>query len=147
MNSETSKVNVPLLRKAIEWVESEGAKPLEERVWDQAFWSRNASEEVENIRGFLFEYGDTLGDDAREHHQRQLAIWEARADHCGTTMCVAGYVCDIASPEKVELKDVEATAAALLGLTRPEASRIFFNMSDDPAEIRWIAEEISGERL
>ena len=32
------QVNIPLLRKAVEWAEAEAAKPPELCEWEQGFW-------------------------------------------------------------------------------------------------------------
>jgi hypothetical protein len=34
-----SAVNIPLLRKAVEWAEAEAAKPVEQCQWYQGYWA------------------------------------------------------------------------------------------------------------
>lgn len=126
-------VNIPLLRKAVEWVEAEEARPYREREWNQATW--------------YLERSDTA----------QAEGW------CGTACCVAGWVGlnspDVAMErdEEGELTNrvtyhgghsvhVADYARMQLGLTDAEADELFAG-ANAAADIRRIAEEIAGEAL
>lgn len=57
-----NEFDIGLLRKAVEWVETEAAKPFWDREWYQGTW-------------------------------RQTRPYAKKA--CGTTYCVAGYICEV----------------------------------------------------
>jgi hypothetical protein len=71
-------VNIPLLRKAVEWAEAEAAKPPELCEWRQTYWVTPASEVEAAMWG--------IWADSRS------AVEVGRAPECGTCYCVAGYV-------------------------------------------------------
>lgn len=136
----TPTPNIPLLRKAVEWVKAEHERePYVSRrlsqavqaqdptalVWRQLFWSTKLR----------------TGDDTA----------------CGTACCVAGYVAHL-SPEvkKVETAWVtlhtgqtlliEEFATTELGLTEDQAERLF-RATNSAATVTKIASEIAGEPL
>lgn len=128
-----SEVNIPLLRKAVEWVEAEALKPISEREWYQASWRRPETVEVWD------------------------EVSEKYVAHCGTAYCVAGYVGQLVNPEYQKsdwLKNeggtpvmhVSTAAKEALGLTTDQADRLF-DAGNDVKDVRRIAEEIAGERL
>lgn len=132
---EKPEFNLPLLRKAVEWVAMEAAKPPREREWFQARW----------------------------HDQRS----------CGTTYCVAGYVCEISGGEWTSSissylfaeegeAEVSSTvvagreavsawdrAAHLLGITQLESGALF-SAENNSGMVRRLATQIAknhGEEL
>lgn len=126
-----SEVNIPLLRKAVEWVEAEAIKPPDQSEWYQAAWRISD--------GYGIEVGNQL------------------VSHCGTAYCVAGYVGQLVNPEYQKsdwLKNeggtpvmhVSTAAKEALGLTTDQADRLF-DAGNDVKDVRRIAEEIAGERL
>lgn len=121
--------DIPLLRKAVEWVEHEAAKPDPlDREWDQSRWRRPAA-----VRSA--EYGQD----------------------CGTSYCVAGYVCQVSGVqwENAYGGDVvggdhaAGRAKRLLGL-RPEEATELFSAINCATTIRRVAEQVAaraGETL
>ncbi len=126
----TSKpeVNIPLLRKAVEWVESQEALPPETRQWMQSYWVTPEEERVGLLR-----------------HPRG----------CGTAYCVAGWIAAQKHPELAHTQSAvingvltysSEVAMSELGLSEYE-DRGLFNGANTAANIRRIAEEIAGEKL
>lgn len=130
------EVNIPLLRKAVEWAEAEAAKPETESAWDQGNWVRTPVERLKQ-----------MSSEARQEYAE-----------CGTTYCIAGYV--TAGIQGMQFDDgytedgehIAVVAADLLGIAPPEdcispEPGHLFHMWNDAAEVRRIAEDIAGERL
>ena len=126
-----SEVNIPLLRKAVEWVEAEAVKPPDQSEWYQAAWRISD--------GYEIEVDDQL------------------VSHCGTAYCVAGYVGQLVNPEfqksdwlhnekGLVVEHVSTVAKEALGLTPFQADRLF-DSANSAKRVRRIAEEIAGERL
>lgn len=125
--SET-EINVPLLRKAVEWVEEQNALPLTTRQWDQTSWVT-----PEQIR----------------------IVDDNLAAGCGTAYCVAGWLaaqqhpelmhssCAIVGDMKLHSSDV---ARELLGITDDQAD-VLFASTNSAADVRRAAEWIAGEQL
>jgi hypothetical protein len=134
------RVNVPLLRKGVEWVEAEAEKPFIDSQWYQGSWVTNTE-----LRAAQLIYDVPLRDYTNEKIQHV-------ADHCGTAYCLAGYVGQLlderyvgtAKPE--DAIHVADFATDALGLTNEEADRLFFS-GNTAADIRTIAEQIAGEKL
>ena len=125
-----SDVNVPLLRKAVEWVETEATKPIATREWYQRSWRRSDGSMVLNEED---EY----------------------VSHCGTAYCVAGYVGQMLQPQfqhsqwaELDGKSVHVAdfASEALGLTGDESERLF-HYDNTAQDVRRIAEKIAGEPL
>jgi hypothetical protein len=124
-------VNIPLLRKAVEWVEEQEKRPLHQRQWNQGHYVHY------NIWAGL--KVDDLG-------------------YCGTTYCVAGYVGQLLEPRysddalpvgrlgEPDLPHVNDFAAEALGLTTPQAD-LLFSGSNTASQVRRIAERLAGEKL
>jgi len=71
-------IDVPLLRKAVEWVEEQEKLPTEERGWYQGSWGR------------------------RENAERTLPLHKLDKEeqgYCGTNMCLAGHIAVLAGWE------------------------------------------------
>lgn len=126
-----SNVNIPLLRKAVEWAEAEAAKPPEVRQWDQGWWVTLPAERAE-----------------------EFEVDEAA---CGTAYCIAGWTChaagDVFDESRSEcvsnLADgthISYRARDLLGISSSGAEALFYG-GNTIADVRRIAESIAGERL
>ena len=125
------KVNIPLLRKAVEWAEAEAAKPPELCEWVQAWW-RTAPDASEGSWEWR----------VRNGRHRWDAV--ARSHECGTTYCIAGYIAEQVAG-RVE-SGWSQIAQEALGIHALAASRLF-DAVNTIQDVRRIAEEIAGERL
>lgn len=140
--STEQTVNIPLLRKAVEWAEAEAAKPWEECQWEQTrYVSAPQQISMRDINGI--EISNTR-----------------KSDDCGTCYCIAGYVGAMLGfdfdqvcggrPASWSASDmdlcVDEYAANALGLPDGQADRLFM-ATNTIEDVRRIAEEIAGERL
>lgn len=134
-------VDIPLLRKHVEWVEEEAAKPWADRVWAQDYWIIPSEEAYPSSAEI--NRGECIGTEER--------------NFCGTCYCLAGniaaqdgyrvYAGGMArNPETNETVDPETYAREKLGINYDEAERLF-DGENSAEDIRRIAEEIVGERL
>lgn len=131
------EVNIPLLRKAVEWVESQAALPGAEREWHQEIWFISAED-----THLYTAWGKRLAEQA--------------LPSCGTACCVAGWVASQEEPliyhhqsnmyYNRKGEEPAIAAARLLGLTDSQADHLF-SASNSAADIRRIAEGIAGETL
>lgn len=128
----SAEVNVPLLRKAVEWAEAEAAKPDPlARQWDQSEYYRTPE-------------------------NRRAVAGRPQAD-CGTAYCIAGWVCHINGEQFRDTHSgmtgllangatVIGRAQELLGLDYVTGIHLFTG-SNTIEDVRRIAEDIAGERL
>lgn len=134
-------VDIPLLRKTVEWAEAEAAKaerdPTYHPEWQQDDWmqARDRAKWLTWIERTPFE------------QRRKLPIWETyKAAGCGTAYCIAGKItADSDQPNA----DPEIQARKMLGLTHYQASELF-DGGNDIEDIRAVAEAIAveaGEKL
>lgn len=135
-----NNVNVPLLRKAVEWAEVEAAKPAIDCEWNQRGWVTLPWERAEQLLAGADEIPDAV---------------EA---HCGTAYCIAGYVANLSGfwsdKERagagvewgVDGEHVSDFAQAKLGIDDAGASDLFY-ANNTIEQVRSIAETIAGERL
>lgn len=105
-------VNVPLLRKALEWVEAEAEKTTDRR-WYQGDWVLNIDQFTEDNPGRLAWL-----------EERGLAT-------CGTAYCFAGYVAQLIDErynDDLYVNDVPVSefAAKELGLTENQSVELFY---------------------
>ncbi len=128
-------IDVPKLRKLVEWVEEQDVLAENDRVWDQELW----------------------------FHQDNLAIARAVEDkydpYCGTSMCIAGKLAfDAGWLPVIDHADDKATkdgvtkyyseiGAEELGLDNNTQEFELFNASNSASDIRAIAEDYAGKRL
>lgn len=138
--------NEPMLRKYVEWVEEQDARPAAEREWFQPFW------------GALVKAVDHTPSGLAGHHMPVSSTDLARAaeaevyEGCHTAYCLAGKVCHDAGLEvryddgHYEPGGVAYEAAKLLGITNGNAEALF-RYSNTAPEVRAIAEKIVGNRL
>lgn len=131
-------LNIPLLRKGVEWVEEQEALPVMTRQWMQDMWVTSEEDRVACLTG---ETG------------------------CGTAYCLAGWVAMQKYPELAEIdfawvngkylrsSDVAAEELGLPGYgVAPEQYETsclhkLFSPHNTAADIRRIAEELAGEKL
>jgi hypothetical protein len=130
------EVNIPLLRKSVEWAEAEAAKPYTECLWFQGDWV------------MLPEESERVDEEGAVHVK------------CGTAYCIAGWTAaeTLASDERLDsdgnvynkagefVEDCEDRARRLLGLGSWEASALF-DAGNTIEKVREVAEQIAGERL
>lgn len=116
--------NVPLLRKAVEWVEAQDTLPEDSRQWLQ-----HSYVVPEHVRISLFRH----------------------EPDCGTAFCVAGYIGQLLDPRYERHTEVEGVhvsdfAAHALGIRACDQIDLF--SGDNTAEmVREVAERIAGQRL
>ncbi len=117
-------VNIPLLRKSVEWVEEQAALPWVNREWYQDEW-RRPGHFIINAQG--------------------------QKKSCDTVMCIAGRIADWHGIEwnsngyiAVDGRSVPEIASELLGIERSSG---LFDVNNTAADVRRIAEELAGERL
>ena len=134
-------MNIPLLRKMVEWVEAESELPLRKRDWYQGAWTRK--------------------------WKKLPRTFEMVDEYCGTNYCVAGkiahdagwvvtdpYEMDEEAPFYIHLraeKDGEVRlireiAASELGVPYRDADGLFAGWHS-ASDLRRVAEEMAGERL
>lgn len=152
------QVNIPLLRKQVETVEREAALPEEKRSWVQRSWIT-----IRNTLGL-----EVI--DENEHWQVAKVTKSCGTAGClaGNTVLDAGYdtfifepacqcggeacskdenrVAQVVVDENGGRSMIRDKAAELLGLSYDEADRLFFP-TNSAEDIRFIAEDIAGERL
>lgn len=147
-------LDVPLLRKAVEWAEEQDKLPAKKRTWFQGSWSRR-----EKVDGPV--------DDARIYAHENIE--EHERNYCGTNMCIAGKIAQLTGwePEYVwngigafvyasfaskdgVSKDIADIARDELGvetLLDSSACHMLFHGDNGVVEIRKAAELLAGERL
>lgn len=136
------EVNVPLLRKSVEWAEAEAAKGHLLSEWYQGQWVVKNPATYEFLDGPLESTGGRY----------------TKSPECGTCFCIAGFTVanELGEEAVAEMMQnpysnpygvfVNESAANLLGLNPQQASRLF-DACNDIEDVRAIAEEIAGERL
>lgn len=133
-----SEVNVPLLRKAVEWAETESQKPKELSEWYQGAWCSEPGKYSEFVENNAF---------------------YQKAEDCGTCYCIAGWVAAETQGKPISLglfsgfvfvgghsTHVSDIAARELGLDCQQANDLF-KATNSIQDVRRIAEKIAGERL
>jgi hypothetical protein len=131
--------NIPLLRKAVEWVEEQAALGDLSR-WYQGDWALDVTS------------GDVEVWDAQ-------GGWRTMNPACGTVYCVAGYIAALdgyteedllgggsLNPRTQESVMADDHARKALGLSYQQ-SWLLFAGHNTAADVRRIAENIAGERL
>ena len=137
-----TEVNIPLLRKGLEWVEEQDALPEIDREWNQRDWITSP---LFRSLALVYQRGRFSSPEAHKRAARQVA------PHCGTAYCFAGYIAQLeneryANQIEVDGVDVGDFAQEVLGLTQDQANELF--EGDNTAEmIREICERFAGQRL
>ena len=135
--STEPEVNIPLLRKAVEWAEFQSALPMIDCQWDQAFFIIKPQDRVDDL---LSEFPNL-----DEQHEAVVAT------HCGTAYCIAGYVGQLLNPgyeqhDVVNGVHVAEFARDHLGLNEEDAEWLWEG-SHTIEEVRSVAETIAGQKL
>jgi hypothetical protein len=138
--------NVPMLRKAVEWVEEQDKLPEIDREWDQSDFRRSPEAYALYL---MFQVRNALGVRVGHGHLKKAA--QVLEPHCGTVFCVAGYVGQLTDEryrfhEVVNDIHVAQFAQQVLGLTEDQANEMF-DGCNTAADIRRIAERVAGEQL
>lgn len=133
MNKE---VNIPLLRKAVEWAEAEAAKPVVESQWLQESWSMSPEEKAHAI--------------ATQEGLTDLPAYVERVQElipvCGTAYCIAGWIqLHLEGEVSEEAADVAAEALGIDGYWLADTH--LFDSANTIEDVRRIAESLAGERL
>jgi hypothetical protein len=144
------EVNVPLLRKAVEWAEESHAKMQARRerlavIKGHSWWRDMPTETVMDA------------DDEYEWDQNHWRMPVERSGvDCGSACCIAGWVAtqvdpDFAAGRNAKGEVVDSAAAAeiareALGLS-VGAGVSLFHSENSIEDVRSIAERIAGERL
>ena len=134
-----TEVNIPLLRKEVEWVEEQDQLPLIDRRWDQRTYFTSAFNHAHRLMVELIN-GKSMGsntDFAR--------LVENVSGHCGTAYCLAGHVAIMHEPDNHDESEA-AIARRLLGLDFVQAEQLFSG-GNTAKEIRFLAEYFAGQKL
>ena len=140
------EVNIPLLRKGLEWVEWQDTLPLIDCEWNQGDFVISPE-----VKAFTLIAGERYRGDHRLTTAECEVLTSRVAPHCGTAYCFAGYVGQLedgryARTDEVDGIHVGQFAQEQLGLTEDQAEALF--SADNTAEdIRAICEDIAGEPL
>lgn len=138
-----TQVNIPLLRKGVEWVEEQAKLSwVEGRAW----WQDNWQTPKQYVEGFAL----------MTTPPGHMSDFDRIAAGCGTAYCFAGYIGQLLDPRYAESTwvdglHVSSFAARALGLEAgpdpsAEANRLF-RATNTAEDIRRVAEEIAGEPL
>lgn len=157
MTAQARGVNIPLLRKAVEWAEEQEQLDELERQWEQASWLKSKYDKA--VDWMYSQSAVTLGQVRVINTQRFLE----QHPECGTSYCIAGYVAQLVDPAYMEdeyggQEDVDGlgseaefhsskVAQRALGLTTSQAQMLFDGDNARAYDIRHIAETIAGEPL
>lgn len=131
MSYPTPTLNIPLLRKVVEWVEEQETLTYDQdgREWDQGVWFR----QIEDRNGWCQTLCCVAG---------KTALIEGWKPDFGPFDSIMTSFVERGG-ERAEVSDVAAKA---LGLTTSEANDLFRGFNG-PDSVRLIAERIAGERL
>lgn len=148
ISSPGPQPDIPMLRKAVEWVEFQAALPEIDREWVQeSYLTRPHDRALALAHAAVY-----------NRIQRRLMAYNeisqvaARVEpHCGTAYCVAGYVAAYVDRRYVGTDLVDGVhssfvATQALGITHEQA-RDLFHGSNSAEKVRRVAERIAGEPL
>jgi hypothetical protein len=123
------KPDIPLLRKYVEWVEEQAARPVAERDWFQGSWvsPRAACGTAYCVAGRVV---TDAGYHFVIHHPVRLPFDEITEVRFGDD----------------PIEQVDHVAQRILGISDEQAYELFLG-SNSAQRIREIAEKIAGERL
>lgn len=148
-----TEVDIPLLRKVVEWVDEQDKIPEIDREWLQRTWHAASHDHALHLASHLPNVDYDL--------VRSLA--DVLQPHCGTAYCAAGYVAHldgmlkdndnafVSQPDHPDADDdgeisISQYAKERLGLTETQAAAMF-NGANTAAQVRHYAEKAAGERL
>lgn len=146
-------VNVPLLRKAVEWVEEQVAVPEIDRQWRQRTWVTQPRWKAEDLLEPMCTSARGLID-----FEKVYKLAKQVEPHCGTAYCVAGYVAQLVD-ESYQTNSYgdggvhcSVVAAKALGIpyvlsSAGIAQTELFEGNNTAEGIRYFAEYYAGEKL
>jgi hypothetical protein len=140
------EVNIPLLRKGLEWVEWQDTLPMIDSEWNQGDFVLPPE-----IKAFTLIAGQRYINDHRMSTGELQALTEKVAPHCGSAYCFAGYIGQLedaryARTDEVDGIHVGQFAQEQLGITEYQAEALF-SADNTAKDIREICESIAGEPL
>lgn len=178
MNEHVSRtVDVPRLRKLVEWVEEQATLDLAHREWEQTTWTGISSgDQVARLAARLELAHDPLAtiDDLDTLEERviraldergytdaqQAQLWDEARHECGTTYCVAGKVAADdgvlvrnTRPHALGFSVVVSTGEDVDVYARHTLGLTYdeacrlFAAGNSAADVRAFAEDIAGEPL
>jgi hypothetical protein len=141
-NYDSPTPNIPLLRKAVEWVEYQASLPMIDREWEQARYITKP-----DLRARMLIEVNHDREDFEQYYPQLAAI----KNHCGTAYCVAAYIGQMYNEEykysdQIGDQHVSQYAMGLLGIDGDDAHALFMG-DNTAADVRRIAERIAGEPL
>ena len=141
-----TEVNVPLLRKGLEWVEWQDTLPIIDSEWNQGDYLISPT-----VKAFTMVAGERYLGNHRLTMLEIEALTTRVAPHCGSAYCFAGYVGQLedaryAKTDEVDGVHVGQFAQEQLGITEDQAEALF-SADNTAADIRAICESIVGEPL
>lgn len=119
LGSEAPVIDVPMLRKAVEWVREQAALPIEQSAWFQMSW---------------WEHGNEIGRS------------ECGTAYCVAgyvTQMMKGHDWLLGTTRE---SSISGTAQEVLGLTETEAEALF-DGHNTLADIEYVTETLAGEKL
>ena len=129
-----SRPDIPLLRKAVEWVEEQDKLPIDQRQWYQGDY-------ISRFRHLWAKFLQIRGSAVAEGVNEETFDSMQREPVCGTCYCVAGYIAMQDNPaytnrDIVDEVHVADYAMRLLGLDRWEAQHLFAG-TNSAADVRY----------
>jgi hypothetical protein len=128
--------DIPLLRKAVEWVEEQEQLLPIDREWDQEHYQMTSIHHAMVLLGGI---------------PTQLRYLYQVAAHCGSTYCVAGYIGQMLDARYRDTTVVEGVHVAEFAMEQlrltPIQGRSLFAANNSAADVRQIAENIAGQPL
>jgi hypothetical protein len=143
---QESNPDIPMLRKAVEWVEFQAELPAIDREWRQeSYLTRARDHAVSLVHAAIY------GTKHARNMNGLAQVVEQVEPHCGTAYCVAGYVAAQVDRRYIENDTVDGVhssvvAVQALGINHEQA-RDLFHGSNSARMVRQVAERIAGERL
>lgn len=149
----TPEPNIPLLRKAVEWVETQDALPEIDREWEQEVYLSPPEHRA-------FKMIRLSGLTALDPYTIRPLV-DRLAPHCGTGYCVAGHIAATIDSRYLTTEAVDyphgfeylgravhssVVAKEAMGLTGAQAGELFAG-GNTARDIRRVAENVAGERL
>lgn len=147
-----TEVNIPLLRKGVEFVEAEAAKPRNKSRWNQGDWIVTRLQAAR--RRNKLSQPQFLGYNGAQSLRKEYETQHERTKECGTLYCFAGYIASLEHEDKDLVRGEyrgsnlhpQSVAQKALGLDMHQAG-LLFSGKNTAKDIRKIAESIAGERL
>lgn len=126
LSDQVPEVNVPLLRKAVEWVREQAALPRRQSAWYQGNWAI-AGEELGRECGTAYCVAGYVAQLSGEV-VTMGGSWPRLVDDDGQDLAISEY------------------AQAQLGLVTDEADALFA-AANGLEDVEWVASQLAGEEL